>query len=57
VLNVGEVGWHIVLADVLCTHIRFEPNDRIVNRDGFGHQVDNLTRPSQLGEGVHFDEF
>ena len=55
-LDVGKVRWNVLFADILGTHVRFEANDRIMDRYRFRHHVDDFTRPTQFSEREHFDE-
>ena len=56
VLQVGEVGRDFVFADVVAAHVGAEPHDRVEERDGLGHHIDDAAGLDELGEAVDFDE-
>ena len=46
----------VEFGDPRVAHVRPQPHDRIVDRDGLRHELDDLAGPAQPGEGVHLDD-
>ena len=56
VLDVCKMLMHHVFTDIFATHVDFELDPWIVDRNRLGHHVDDFAPLTDFPKGVHFDK-